>query len=125
MPSPKPPSPDVGSTFVDAQDDAPTPRQVPVLPGADEAPGATAVVRVEGGPARPAPLPPSRRPDPTPRAPRKGLQISLPDETPAGALPIPKPAAPLPEEKRGRRGAWWDAQQEPAIIRGRNMCFAA
>ena len=48
-----------------------------------------------------------------PLSPRKGLQVSLPDEEPAAAPP-PKRAAPPPApEKKGRRGAWWDEKGAP------------
>ena len=65
--------------------------------------GSTAFVRVD----RPAP------PAPTivePPAPRKGLQVSLPDEEPA--QPPPPKRAPLAEEDRGRRGAWWNEPRQ-------------
>src|SRR3954469_7671380 len=102
-PMPKRPQSDAaGSTLIDGDDAA---------HGAeDEAPGATAFVRVDR--TAPAPLPPPRRSDAAPVAPRKGLQVSLPDDEPA-PVAAPKPAAPLPEEKKGRRGAWWDEKSEP------------
>ena len=106
MSSPKQPQSDVGSTFIDVEDGASTREQ------ADDAPGATAFVRVEGADPRPAPVPPRRGADTAPFAPRKGLQVSLPDEEPAAAAPPPRPVASLPETK-GRRGAWWDTRQEP------------
>src|SRR6266851_9823893 len=71
-------------------------------PGADDAPGATAFVRLDGPGGQ-------RRSRNEPLAPRKGLQVSLPDEEPA---PPPPPkrvvALPAPAQKKGRRGAWWD-----------------
>ena len=69
--------------------------------------GATAFVRVDDA----ANLRGSRgKPDaPPPLAPRKGLQVQLPDEEPP---PPPKPktklAAAEPAGKKGRRGNWWD-----------------
>src|SRR5581483_6883394 len=102
-PMPKRPQSDVaGRTLIDGDETAEA--------APDDAPGATAFVRVDR--SAPAPLPPARRTDAAPLAPRKGLQVSLPDDEPAPAAP-PKPAAPVPEEKKGRRGAWWDAKAEP------------
>ena len=75
-------------------------------PGAEENPGATAFVRLDQGQA---PLP--RRPDPTPAAPRKGLQVQLPDDEPAPPPP-PKKTVPPPAPSHGRRGNWWDAKEE-------------
>jgi len=71
-------------------------------PGADDAPGATAFVRLDGPGGQ-------RRSRNEPLAPRKGLQVSLPDEEPAPPPP-PKRVVPQPppDQKRGRRGAWWD-----------------
>src|SRR5216684_3944155 len=75
-------------------------------PAADDVPGGTAFVRLDGpgGQQRP-------RKEQAPLAPRKGLQVSLPDEEPA---PPPPPkrvvAPPAPAQKKGRRGAWWDEQ---------------
>src|SRR5690349_13474210 len=49
MSSPKRPEPGARSTAIDVQKDAHTPQEVPVVPAEDdEAPGSTAVVRVEG-----------------------------------------------------------------------------
>jgi len=111
MPSSKRPESDAGSTLIDVDDDASTREQTPLAPE-DDAPGATAFVRVDGPASRAAPLPPSRRAEVAPLAPRKGLQISLPDEE-SSAPPQPRlPAAPAPEDPKGRRGAWWDAKQE-------------
>jgi penicillin-binding protein 1A len=80
-------------------------------PAPDESSGATAFVRVDR-PGRPgpkqAPLP--RRPPPG--APKKGLQVQLPDDDePAPPPPPRRVAAPLPDSK-GRRGNWWDAKAE-------------
>ena len=81
-------------------------------PPSDENPGATAFVRIDGGgPAgKSAPLP-ARRPAAQPSAPRKGLQVTLPDEEPAAPPPPRKVVAKAPEQK-GRRGNWWDAEAE-------------
>ena len=49
-----------------------------------------------------------------PLAPRKGLQVQLPDEEPA---PAPKSKPKLeaaPPGSTGRRGNWWDKSQQPA-----------
>src|SRR5215470_13488901 len=79
----------------------------PEAPAAEDMPGATVMLRA-GSPFPP----PSQTAEPL--APRKGLQVSLPDEEPA---PPPPPKrtdpGPLPEEMRGRRGAWWDETAEP------------
>src|SRR6266851_3816322 len=73
-------------------------------PAADDVPGGTAFVRLDGpgGQQRP-------RKEQAPLAPRKGLQVSLPDEEPAPPPP-PKRVVALPAaaQKNGRRGAWWD-----------------
>ncbi len=123
MPPPKPPDPGT-STLVtgpaseeeDPRADAPQTVEVTIdespgstvamraqpAPGADDAPGGTAFVRLDvpGG---------QRRSRNEPLAPRKGLQVSLPDEEPAPPPP-PKRVTPQPppDKKRGRRGAWWD-----------------
>src|SRR5439155_1236784 len=100
---PKRPDPS-GGTLIDVEED-------PSAAGrrGDDAPGSTAVVRVDRG-QKAAPLPPTRRPEPVPGAPKKGLQVSLPDDEPA-VPPPPKRPVP-PDEKRGRRGAWWDEKPE-------------
>lgn len=76
--------------------------------GTDDAPGATAFVRVEdaGGP------PPRRAPPAAPAsgAPKKGLQVQLPDDEPPPPKPKPKPA-PAAAQSKGRRGAWWDEEK--------------
>ncbi|HYS07314.1 MAG TPA: PBP1A family penicillin-binding protein [Myxococcales bacterium] len=114
MSSPKRPPSEAGSTLAGVEDNAPTPEEVPVLPAnGDEAPGSTAAVRVEGKGGKATPLPPPRRTEATPVAPRKGLQVSLPEDEPAAPKPPPRRIAPLPEENRGRRGAWWDMKEEP------------
>src|SRR5439155_5780510 len=64
--------------------------------------GATAFLRPSGAQQR-------SRKEQAPVAPRKGLQVSLPDEEPAPPPP-PKRVAPLVPEKKGRRGAWWDEE---------------
>jgi penicillin-binding protein 1A len=123
MASPKRPGSDnPGSTLVvDAQDDEDsiaTGHQDPVSESAAAGPadepvndGATAFVRVDApGLARRKPEagPPPRRPA-EPSAPRKGLQVQLPDEEPPEAPPPPRRviAQPAPDAKKGRRGAWW------------------
>ncbi|HWE24690.1 MAG TPA: PBP1A family penicillin-binding protein, partial [Myxococcales bacterium] len=79
----------------------------PAPNAAEEVPGATVVVRAG------APLPPPRR-APEPLAPRKGLQVRLPDDEPA---PPPRPKRPVlqppSEDAKGRRGAWWDEKAAP------------
>ena len=91
----------------------------PVAP--DEGPandGSTAFVRLDQVPSLPggrkkseAGPPPRRVEAPPPGAPRKGLQVTLPDEEPA---PPPPPkrviAQPPADAKKGRRGAWWDEE---------------
>ena len=72
----------------------------------DEAPGATAFVRVDRGPA-----PPRRATEKQPLAPKKGLQVTLPDDEPTPPPPK-KVVAPTPPDKKGRRGNWWDAKSE-------------
>ena len=46
-------------------------------------------------------------------APRKGLQVSLPDEEPAPPPPKRFIARPPPDDAKGRRGAWWDEKSAP------------
>ena len=71
----------------------------------DDAAGATAFVRVDKGGALP---PPPRRANPGNTAPKKGLQVRLPDDEPPPPPP-PKPKiAPEAPKGKGRRGAWWD-----------------
>ncbi|MCA1827588.1 MAG: PBP1A family penicillin-binding protein, partial [Myxococcales bacterium] len=84
-------------------------------PAADENPGATAFVRVDapaGKSGKAAPPLPARRAAPQPSAPKKGLQVTLPDDEPA-APPPPKKIVPKVPDKKGRRGAWWDEKTEP------------
>ncbi|TMB08055.1 MAG: hypothetical protein E6J64_03045, partial [Deltaproteobacteria bacterium] len=64
--------------------------------------GATAFLRPSGAQQR-------SRKEQAPVAPRKGLQVSLPDEEPAPPPPPKRVAPPVPE-KKGRRGAWWDEE---------------
>src|SRR5437870_1688454 len=64
--------------------------------------GATAFLRPSGAQQR-------SRKEQAPLAPRKGLQVSLPDEEPAPPPPPKRVAPPVPE-KKGRRGAWWDEE---------------
>jgi penicillin-binding protein 1A len=77
----------------------------------DENAGATAFVRVDRpvktGAAQ-APLP--RRPPPG--APKKGLQVQLPDDDEPAPPPPPRRVAAPPPEAKGRRGNWWDAKAE-------------
>jgi penicillin-binding protein 1A len=85
--------------------------QIPATPpAADENPGATAFVRLDADGAA-APLPPPRRAEKAPLAPKKGLQVSIPDDEPAPPPPPKKKIAPPPLDKKGRRGAWWDEEQ--------------
>jgi hypothetical protein len=75
----------------------------------DDAPGATAYVRLDGA----GKLPPRRpAPEATSGAPKKGLQVQLPDDEPPPP-PKPKPAPPA-EAPKGRRGAWWDQKSARA-----------
>jgi penicillin-binding protein 1A len=91
------------------RDDAPG-STVPMRPAAvlppDDVPGGTAFLR----PTTAQPL----RDDPLP-APRKGLQISLPDEEPAvPPSPPRRVVAQVPaDDKKGRRGAWWNEKGAP------------
>ena len=76
--------------------------------------GSTAFLRVEdlAAPRGKSEAPIPRRPpaEAAPSAPRKGLQVQLPDDEPP---PPPKPkAAAAPAGKKGRRGNWWDASAE-------------
>src|SRR5204863_1186550 len=117
---PKRPDPS-GGTLIDVEeepsaagrrgDDAPGSTAVVRPPAHDDAPGGTAFVRVDRG-QKAAPLPPTRRPEQVHAAPKKGLQVSLPDEEPAAPPPKKRPLPPPPDEKRGRRGAWWDEKPE-------------
>ncbi|HZX96938.1 MAG TPA: transglycosylase domain-containing protein, partial [Myxococcales bacterium] len=130
MPSSKRPSADAVPTTtetLDLGDDAPqvAPEHTfPEAPGstavtrprppppatADEAPGATAFVRVDAPGASAPPMP--RRTETAPSAPKKGLQVTLPDEEPAPPPPPKRPLPPPPPDHKGRRGAWWDEKQE-------------
>ena len=104
---PKRPDAASGGTLIDGEDDASSRPQAPVD---GDSPGSTAVVRVDRVGSKSAPLPPSRRAETAPAAPKKGLQISLPVDEPA-APPPPKRSLP-PAGKPGRRGAWWEEKQE-------------
>ena len=75
--------------------------------------GATAFVRLDAGGALPLPPPPRRGPAAKePLAPRKGLQVTLPDEEPDAPPPPKKRVAVVQAPvKKGRRGAWWDEEQ--------------
>ena len=75
------------------------------IPAADDAPGATAFVRIEDVKPAPSKLPPLRQ-VPAQGAPKKGLQVTLPDDDPP---PPPKPkAVPVAVKNKGRRGDWWN-----------------
>lgn len=74
------------------------------------------------GPVAPSSAPAAGRPargaisPPQPSAPKKGLQVQLPDDDvppppPVKAKPI---AAPPAAGKKGRRGAWWDEEKGAA-----------
>ena len=87
----------------------------PSLPApSSEHDGATAFVRIDaptpGVPrARTQAQPPPRKQE---SAPRKGLQVTLPDEEPPPPKVEKKPllaSLPVPD-KKGRRGAWWDEE---------------
>ena len=123
MPAKRPPAnQSPGGTVIfgdddDSEDAIQTGEQVPAQatlqsPEVDENPGATAFVRVDGGglAGKSAPLP-ARRVAPQPSAPRKGLQVTLPDDEPA-APPPPKKVVPKEAAPKGRRGNWWDAEAE-------------
>jgi len=106
---PKRPDAASGGTLIDVEDESTSGEQASVE---SDGPGSTAVVRVDRGASRSAPLPPARRAESAPAAPRKGLQISLPEDQPAAPPPPKRPLPPPPAEKRGRRGAWWDEKHE-------------
>ena len=76
----------------------------------DDNPGATAFVRLDDAGNLP---PPPRAPAPTSGAPKKGLQVQIPDDEPAPPPPKPKVAPPAAKPK-GRRGAWWDEKSAGA-----------
>ena len=84
----------------------------------DDAPGATAFVRLEDTGKLP---PPRAAAAPTSGAPKKGLQVQLPDDEPPPPKPKPKVAPPAAKAK-GRRGAWWDEEAKggagdfPAVV---------
>jgi penicillin-binding protein 1A len=78
--------------------------RAPVPPAEDDLPGGTAFVRVDGPGGQ------RSRKEQAPLAPRKGLQVSLPDEEPASPPPPKRVVAPPMPEKKGRRGAWWDEE---------------
>src|SRR2546425_36568 len=95
----RPPDESPGSTIA---------MRAPSPPAADDLPGGTAFVRIEGAGA-----PQRSRKEQAPLAPRKGLQVSLPDEEPAPPPPPKRVVAPPVPDKKGRRGAWWDEQAAP------------
>src|SRR5438128_10431601 len=82
--------------------------RTPSPPAADDGPGATAFVRLDGAGAQQR-----SRKEQAPLAPRKGLQVSLPDEEPAPPPPPKRVVAQPVSDKKGRRGAWWDEQAAP------------
>ncbi len=110
MSSPKRPASDdlPGTTEVAHVGEEPGPEPEAAAP--DDAPGATAFVRVDRGAAPPA-APVPRRTDVTPIAPKKGLQVQLPDDEPAPKPPPARVVAP-PPAKSGRRGAWWNEKHD-------------
>jgi penicillin-binding protein 1A len=102
---------------------APTAPRAPVPGPADEPAndGATAFVRLDqvaslpAAGRKPEAGPPPRRVQdgpPPQSAPRKGLQVTLPDEEPTAPPPPPKRviAQPPADAKKGRRGAWWEEE---------------
>src|SRR3954463_1689649 len=98
-------------TFPEATGSTAVTRPRPPPPAtADEAPGATAFVRVDAPGASAPPMP--RRTETAPSAPKKGLQVTLPDGEPAPPPPPTRPLPPPPPDHKGRRGAWWDEKQE-------------
>src|SRR5207245_5969201 len=72
---PKRPDAASGGTLIDGEDDASSPPQASVD---GDGPGSTAVVRVDRAGPKSAPLPPTRRAESAPAAPKQGLQLSLP-----------------------------------------------
>ena len=78
----------------------------------DDAPGATAFVRIEDVKPAPSKIPPLRSaPAPVMGAPKKGLQVTLPDDDPPPPPPKPKPVVAAPKAK-GRRGDWWNQKSD-------------
>lgn len=102
MSSPKPPADDAPTLVGAERDETSQPGAIP-----DDAAGGTAVVRFDRARNGAAPAPIDR----TPAAPRKGLQIQLPEDEPDAAPPT-RIAAPV-AESQGRRGRWWDAKPKP------------
>ena len=97
----------MGPAKPEREEGPPSVEVAPGSPGSDDAPGGTAFVRLD------APGVPPRRgapQKPQPLAPRKGLQVQLPDDEPAPPPPPPKRVIPKPADKKGRRGAWWDEE---------------
>jgi penicillin-binding protein 1A len=99
-----------GATAFVRLDDVPQAPQ----PGIEDIPndGATAFVRID----KPAPsgkgksdsAPPPLRRAPPPSAPKKGLQVTLPDDEPEAPKPPPKAKLAPVAATKGRRGNWWD-----------------
>src|SRR6267143_975483 len=67
--------------------------RAPVPPAEDDVPGGTAFVRVDGPGGQ------RSRKEQAPLAPRKGLQVSLPDEEASPPPPKRVVAPPMPEKK--------------------------
>jgi hypothetical protein len=88
----------------------PLPDEDNPIPAADDAPGATAFVRIEDVKPAPSKLPPLRQ-APAQGAPKKGLQVTLPDDDPPPPPPKPKPV-PVSVKKKGRRGDWWNHKSD-------------
>jgi hypothetical protein len=84
----------------------PLPEDENPIAASDDAPGATAFVRIEDVKPAPSKLPPLRQ-APAQGAPKKGLQVTLPDDDPPPPPPKPKPVV-VEAKKKGRRGDWWN-----------------
>ncbi len=84
----------------------PLPDEENPIAASDDAPGATAFVRIEDVKPAPSKLPPLRQ-APAQGAPKKGLQVTLPDDDPPPPPPKPK-AVPVVAKAKGRRGDWWN-----------------
>ena len=105
---------------VDHLPPAPRAKAPPTATGDEEASndGSTAFVRLDQVPPlpgrKPEAGPPPRMPrlgeQPASSAPRKGLQVTLPDDEPAAPPPPPRRviAQPPADAKKGRRGSWWN-----------------
>ena len=100
------PANDGATAFVRLDDVAPQ-------PGLADIPndGATAFVRLDkpSGRGKGDSAPPPLRRAPPQSAPKKGLQVTLPDDEPEAPKPPPRAKlAPVADGKKGRRGNWWD-----------------